>query len=187
MATYTKFAVASDGRLVYRETGNVVPLKRGYTIKNKTVYNKSGRKVGQLGKGTKAQQKQIEKKAQTRVKKAENLRKKQLQFEHYEGVGGGAHDDTHHLPTKEEWREWADKYHDYMSMDLEYKIKVRTDDVKAQNFARTLERMVEEGYLDSEGASVLWESYKKSNDTERSRLWEHTLGVFEKEGYKPSG
>ena len=109
MAKFTKFSIAPDGRLVYRNTGNVVPLKNGYTIKGNTVYNKSGRKVGQLGKGTKTQQKQIVKKSATRAKKAERkaIRESISQYE----------DDIRDFAkTPKKWAGYMDEYHHYAKL-----------------------------------------------------------------------
>lgn len=53
MASFTRFGWNQYGQLVYRNTGRAAPSE--YYVKGSTVY-KGTRKVGQIGKGTKAQQ-----------------------------------------------------------------------------------------------------------------------------------
>lgn len=56
MASFTKFGWNQYGELVYRNTGRLAPAD--YYVKGNTVY-KGTRKQGQIGKGTKAQQRII--------------------------------------------------------------------------------------------------------------------------------
>lgn len=65
MAKYTKFGLSSSGELVYRSTGKLAPSS--YTVRGSTVYGTDGRKIGQIGKGTKKEQTTI-RRAQTRRK-----------------------------------------------------------------------------------------------------------------------
>lgn len=54
MAKFTKFGFNQYGELVYRNTGKAAPS--AYTVRGNTVYGSNGRKIGNVGKGTKAQQ-----------------------------------------------------------------------------------------------------------------------------------
>lgn len=63
MAKFVKFGLSPSGELVYRSTGRLAPSD--YTVRGSTVYGRDGRKVGQIGKGTKAEQTKI-RHAQTR-------------------------------------------------------------------------------------------------------------------------
>lgn len=65
MAKFTKFGLSSSGELVYRSTGKLAPSS--YTVRGSTVYGADGRKIGQIGKGTKKEQTTI-RRAQTRRK-----------------------------------------------------------------------------------------------------------------------
>ena len=61
MAKFTKFGFNQYGELVYRNTGRVAPTS--YTVRGNTVYGANGRKIGNVGKGTKAQQQTMRKAA----------------------------------------------------------------------------------------------------------------------------
>ena len=54
MAKFTKFGFNQYGELVYRNTGRAAPSS--YTVRGNTVYGANGRKIGNIGKGTRAQQ-----------------------------------------------------------------------------------------------------------------------------------
>ena len=54
MAKFTKFGLSNTGELVYRSSGKLAPSS--YTVRGSTVYGKDGRKIGQIGKGTKKEQ-----------------------------------------------------------------------------------------------------------------------------------
>ena len=60
MVSFTRFGWNQYGQLVYRNTGRAAPAE--YYVKGSTVY-KGTRKVGQIGKGTAAQQKIMRKAA----------------------------------------------------------------------------------------------------------------------------
>lgn len=64
MAKFTKFGLSPTGELVYRSTGKLAPSS--YTVRGSTVYSQ-GRKVGQIGKGTRTEQTKI-RRASTRRK-----------------------------------------------------------------------------------------------------------------------
>ena len=61
MAKFTKFGFNQYGELVYRNTGKTAPS--AYTVRGNTVYGSNGRKIGNVGKGTKAQQQTMRKAA----------------------------------------------------------------------------------------------------------------------------
>lgn len=69
MAKFVKFGLTSSGELVYRSTGRLAPSD--YTVRGSTVYGRDGRKVGQIGKGTKKEQTTI-RRAQTRRRQGPN-------------------------------------------------------------------------------------------------------------------
>lgn len=69
MAKFIKFGLTSSGELVYRKTGKLAPSD--YTVRGSTVYGRDGRKVGQIGKGTKTEQTRI-RRAQTRRRQGPN-------------------------------------------------------------------------------------------------------------------
>lgn len=177
MAKFTKFALAPDGRLVYRSTGNVVPLKNGYTIKGTTVYNKSGRKVGQLGKGTKSQQKQIQKKSDVRVKKAKNksIRDALAEFD----------DEIVHFYKEKKWASYMEKYHEYAGYDLEHRLKVTRRETSKQNFAMALDDLVKGGSITPEQANDLWDEYDGCvTEQDEKDLWETVAKDYAPKGWK---
>lgn len=174
MANYTKFSIAPDGRLVYRSTGNVVPLKNGYTVKGSTVYNRSGRKVGQLGKGTKTQQKAIEKKASIRQKRAEN-----------KAISDIVDEDIVHYYSRADWQNYLSKYKDYKDAPLEQRLKVTRQETSKQNFASALQDLVESGYVTPEDAVDLWQEYCNApSEKEQSELWSDTIKKYGKKGWE---
>lgn len=61
MAKFTKFGFNQYGELVYRNTGKAAPS--AYTVRGNTVYGSNGRKIGNVGKGTKVQQQTMRKAA----------------------------------------------------------------------------------------------------------------------------
>ena len=61
MAKFRLFGFNQYGELVYRKTGRTAPST--YTVRGNTVYGKDGRKIGNVGKGTKAQQSTMRKAA----------------------------------------------------------------------------------------------------------------------------
>lgn len=69
MAKFVKFGLTSSGELVYRKTGKLAPSD--YSVRGSTVYGRDGRKVGQIGKGTKTEQTRI-RRAQTRRRQGPN-------------------------------------------------------------------------------------------------------------------
>lgn len=181
MATYTKFATASDGRLVYRATGNAVPSNYGYQVKGRTVYNKQGRKVGQLGKGTVKEQKRIQEKAKARQKKASAKAIKSVSD--FAGLGGISES----YQKVNTWRKWVASYDEYKMMSLESKLKVKLIDVGKQNFARALEDLVNSKIITEEEAAERFEEYLKAKtEQEQSEIWEDIKNEFKEEGWKYS-
>lgn len=181
MATFTKFATAPDGRLVYRGTGNAVPSTYGYQVKGRTVYNKQGRKVGQLGKGTAKEQKRIKEKAKARQKKASSQAIKKVSD--FAGLGGISES----YQKVRTWRQWVARYDDYKLMDLEHKLKVKLIDVGKQNFARALEDLVNSGIISEEEASERFEEYLNAQtDKEQSEIWEEIKHEFKEHDWKYS-
>lgn len=181
MATFTKFATAPDGRLVYRGTGNAVPSNYGYKVKGRTVYNKEGRKVGQLGKGTAKEQKRIQEKAKTRQKKASSQAIKKVSD--FAGLGGIS-EEYQRINT---WRNWVNEYNSYKTKDLEHKLKVKLIDVGKQNFARALEDLVNSGIISEEEAGERFEEYAKAKDEkEQSKIWDDIKDEFKEEDWKYS-
>lgn len=177
MVKYTKFAIAPDGRLVYRNTGNVVPTRNGYTIKGTTVYNKSGRKVGQLGKGTKTQQKNINKKAEIRAKKAKSkaIRDALKEFD----------DEIVHYYGKKKWANYMDQYHSYAGMDLEHRLKITRRETSKQNFAMALDDLVKGGSITPEQANDLWDAYDNAeSEKEEKEIWDDVADNFAPKGWK---
>ena len=61
MSKFKLFGFNQYGELVYRKTGRAAPSS--YTVRGKTVYGKDGRKIGNVGKGTSAQQRTMRKAA----------------------------------------------------------------------------------------------------------------------------
>ena len=61
MSKFRLFGFNQYGELVYRKTGRAAPSS--YTVRGNTVYGKDGRKIGNVGKGTKAQQSTMRKAA----------------------------------------------------------------------------------------------------------------------------
>lgn len=85
MAKFVKFGLTSSGELVYRSTGKLAPSD--YTVRGSTVYGRNGRKIGQIGKGTKTEQTKI-RRAQTRRRQGPNpLYKSPKRIETLQGSG----------------------------------------------------------------------------------------------------
>ena len=85
MAKFVKFGLTSSGELVYRSTGKLAPSD--YTVRGSTVYGRNGRKIGQIGKGTKTEQTKI-RRAQTRRRQGPNpLYKSPRRIETLQGSG----------------------------------------------------------------------------------------------------
>lgn len=85
MAKFVKFGMTSSGELVYRSTGKLAPSD--YTVRGSTVYGRNGRKIGQIGKGTRAEQTKI-RRAQTRRRQGPNpLYKSPRRIETIQGSG----------------------------------------------------------------------------------------------------
>lgn len=61
MSKFRLFGFNQYGELVYRKTGRAAPSS--YTVRGNTVYGKDGRKIGNVGKGTKTQQQTMRKAA----------------------------------------------------------------------------------------------------------------------------
>ena len=78
MAKFTKFGLDNNGILVYRSTGAAVPekLRSNYSIRGNTVYGADGRKIGNVGKGTAAEQRRIRKTAAARSRRLSKTPKK---------------------------------------------------------------------------------------------------------------
>lgn len=78
MAKFTKFGFDNNGILVYRSTGAAVPerLRAGYTIRGNTVYGSDGRKIGNVGKGTAAEQRRIRIASSSRSRRLTKVPKK---------------------------------------------------------------------------------------------------------------
>lgn len=85
MAKFVKFGLTSSGELVYRSTGKLAPSD--YTVRGSTVYGRNGRKIGQIGKGTRSEQTKI-RRAQTRRRQGPNpLYKSPRRIETIQGSG----------------------------------------------------------------------------------------------------
>ena len=85
MAKFVKFGLTSSGELVYRSTGKLAPSD--YTVRGSTVYGRNGRKIGQIGKGTRTEQTKI-RRAQTRRRQGPNpLYKSPRRIETIQGSG----------------------------------------------------------------------------------------------------
>lgn len=61
MVSFTKFTWNQYGQLAYRKSGRLAP--ESYSVRGGTVYGSDGRKIGQIGKGTKAEQSVVRKAA----------------------------------------------------------------------------------------------------------------------------
>lgn len=77
-ARYTLFAWNQYGQLAYRNTGQVVT--KGYTVRGNTVYGENGRKIGNVGKGTAAQQRKVRQVATAGGRKAAESAKNRYSF-----------------------------------------------------------------------------------------------------------
>lgn len=175
MATFTKFAIAPDGRLVYRATGGAVPSKYKYTVKGNTVYNSKGRKVGQLGKGTKKEQSQIVKTAKKRMKNEDRRLPS----------GGEFDDEIVNFYDKKNWQSYLDKYKQYGQMTLEGQLKITRREISKQNFASAVDNLVKGGYITPSEGNALWDKYNAcKSEKEESDLWKDTIKEFGKKGWK---
>jgi len=187
MAKFTKFSIDSNGDLVYRSNGN---LARNVTNINprtrqagNTVYStKTGRKVGNVGKATAKEQRTIDKKAKRRLREREKVAQRET-IEY-----------ARNLTEKGEWESIAftkklndafrDQPHEYNAFGEKYFIDIESQ--RAQNFASTLNRMVDSNVISIDDANEYWDAYKNGDKDIRSELWREIDGLADEYGLPPS-
>lgn len=187
---HPKLAVAPDGRIVDRRTGNVVRaqnlrlvnLPSGRAIVYR--YNKDGtqgRLYGYIGKPTAKQQAEINRKAQNRIKRKEALERKQVR---------DAVKEASALPNKQTdnngWLDYVAKRQrwkeDRASGRFNYP---NVDEQESMNFATALNEAVDEGVMSIEDANERWEEFTNTpRGKDRSKLWDDLHDYFDEEGYK---
>lgn len=187
---FTKYAIDKNGDLVYRSNGN---LARNATLynprtgqKGTTVYSTvTNRKIGTVGKANAKEQKIIDKKAKRRAREREDRA--------YQNAIDYAGDFTNR-----EWENMAimkkandmyrtDETHIFRASDDENQTYLITvENQRMQNFASTLNRMVDNGYMSVDDANDLWEKYQYGDIDERSDLWRYLDGLADEYGLPPS-
>lgn len=157
MAKFTKFAIAPSGLLVYRSTGKKAPTN--YTIKNKTVYHK-GRKIGNVGKGTIKEQKNIAK-----IDKKRKIVKPKIIKQ--------PHDFT--------FSDLAEikKIQPYINEPA----IINVDQQSLINYSSAIDSAVNSGFISREEGNDLFSEFEKSNRDERAELWDSLEGFYEEIGF----
>ena len=187
---YPKLAVAPDGRIVDRRTGNVVRaqnlrlvnLPSGRAIVYR--YNKDGtqgRLYGYIGKPTAKQQAEINRKAQNRIKRKEALERKQVR---------DAVREMNHIPNKftdnSGWYDYVEKRRrwreDRALNNFNYP---NSDEQEQMNFAMALNEAVDEEVIDIEEANARWDEFMSTpRGKERGKVWDDLHKYFDDEGFK---
>lgn len=157
MAKFTKFAIAPSGLLVYRSTGKKAPTN--YIVKNKTVYHK-GRKIGNVGKGTIKEQKNI-----ARIDKKRKIVKPRIIKQ--------PHDFT--------FSEFAEikKIQPYIKEPA----IINVDQQSLINYSSAINSAVESGFISKEEGNDLLNEFRNSNRDERAELWDSLEGFYEEIGF----
>lgn len=189
MAKLTRFAIAPDGRIVYRDTGRVAKgnlTTKIYANGQIGVY-RNGRRVGMVGKPTKAQQDKINKLAHTRQVKAERKAIKEVTtadtVDAYISAKPNGWQNARDLKVV---RDTFPVVH-YKNGEFHHIANIPPLTVQQQgevNFGSYLQNEVDRGNLTIEEANDLWDEYISGNDDERSRLWEEAHKRDTEEGYR---
>jgi hypothetical protein len=177
---FTKFGMI-DGIIVYRSTGQIA---KGVTNINprtgkagNTVY-RNGRKVGTIGKGTAKEQQRIKEQARKRETKAVK--------ETIKNQGD--------IVPKGDWESIAftKKLNDSLRV-APYEMRgygehyfITVESQRMQNFASTLNRMVDNGYISVDDANDYWNSYVNGDSDLRSDLWREMDQLSDEYGLPPS-
>lgn len=172
MSKFVKYAIASDGRLVYRANGNTVRAMKTLEIRGNRVYVR-GRLHGYIGKGTVKQQKQIEKRAQNRITRARKKAERELKSAVEELTSEESVMETYTekdngwdnlAVAKRAWFEMPDSVRDSVEVSIAQR--------SLMNYASALRTMVDEGYCTVEGANTAFSEFEVADGPTRSRMWD---------------
>lgn len=186
--------IASDGRIVYRESGRVVTAKnlevRTWANGQQAVY-RNGRLYGRIGKPTKTQQQRIDKLANTRQKRKRTAENKAYRQAIDESSKTGYEAQPNGWQNARLYKEMHDVYpsvfYDENGKYLYHRPipELLTRDEKGNmNFGSYLQHEVEEGRLTIEEANDLWEEYTTSDRDRRNEMWKEAHDRDEEKGYK---
>lgn len=191
MSKFTKFTFAPDGRLVYLNSGTVVRGRvnigsgrgdinmRGYTVINKRVYYK-GRLQGYVSKPNKKQSEVINKRAQTRRKRAEREA-----FNEFVENGGATYERGSWDAIKTAKRSMDSYRTEPYSFNVDGEnFNFSPSETGLMNFASVLDQAVELNIIDIEEANDLWDLYKDGTEQQRSKLWDDINSRFDEIGYE---
>lgn len=186
MAKYVKFAIADSGVLVYRSTGKM--FRGDYSTRTSsngiiTVYNANGRKIGTVGKPTKAERQRIDeidkrnRKSRQKAYQRKIVKRGQIDWRLAEKTGTWkdyaiAQESTALIPRKS-WKQYEISFTEQSIM----------------NYARALSEGVRSGLMSDDEASQLFELYKadakdRSKRDSLGRFWNALNKRFDEIGFK---
>jgi len=163
MVKYIKFTLTPNGDLLYRNTGQYYMKK--FTVKGYTVYGTNGRKIGTVGKPTKAQSERIETAKKNREKRLRQQVKK-LGGEPKNGNVG--------------FRDLADAG----EMAVYGDVPLSRYQQELINFSLIIRDCVDAGKLtEEEGQSYINRWMGAKSDAERNAIWNDVKKMFKDKGY----
>lgn len=199
----SKFAIAPDGALVYRNTGNIVrgnityatsreTLTRGYNIVDNRVYH-NGRLQGYIGNPTKNQQININKRAITRNKRkstrASQHRSARTEYtatKEFIEYGGGPSVQRGGWETATLGKRTLEAYQTGINQYFEgsERVLLKYEETRQLNFASVLSQSVDANIITVEKANQMWDEYIKGDSETRSKLWDEINKANDEMGHE---
>ena len=178
-APMKKYALAPDGKLVYRDTGTVARGNLSYKVaKNGQIrVYRNGKLDGYVGKPTKKVQAEINRKSAQRVKRAESKVRREFIGDIY---------DVSDLPT---WEDVLDQAREWRSNEREGTRPIKTPDamIRRYNFAEMLDKAVKAGVITAEDANQRWYDFEQEMRTgskaSQYQQWDDIKQYFEDMGF----
>ena len=151
-APMKKYALAPDGKLVYRDTGTVARGNLSYKVaKNGQIrVYRNGKLDGYVGKPNKKVQAEINRRSAQRVKRAE---RKAIKY------GSDYMDVLDDIP---DWEDILDQAREWRANEREGTRPIKTPDamIRRYNFAEMLDKAVKQGILTKEDANNRWREFE---------------------------
>lgn len=156
-APMKKYALAPDGKLVYRDTGTVARGNLSYKVaKNGQIrVYRNGKLDGYVGKPNKKVQAEINRRSAQRVKRAESKARREFIGDIY---------DVSDLPT---WEDVLDQAREWRANEREGTRPIKTPDatIRRYNFAEMLDKAVKAGVITAEDANQRWYDFEQEMRT----------------------
>lgn len=164
MTKYIKFMLTPTGDLMYRNTGQYYNKK--FTVRGNTVYGANGRKIGNIGKPTKAQEKRME---TARLNREKKLRQQVRKLGGKPKNGNLSYKD---LADAGEMAVWND-------------VPLSRYQQELINFSTIIDECVQSGKMTpEEGQSYVNRWMGAKNDSERNAIWNDIKKNFKDRGYQ---